>query len=878
MSVKKKSDFILVFDRYFSKQPDVAASIIKRTVYGCAECVCMMFCLLGIYNIPVNPFLTALCCVAATAFFCVLFGFVRKRLAVPAIFTIGVVVVRVNIDAVWEKFQFFVDAVFRGLDGSVFEMKRYMWHPELTETDPNMIMPTIVGISLIMSVICAGAMFRKPAGTAPLVTFTILIAPMIAAQKLSFNLWLIPTAALLIGGFAASKAFSGGIITRGGTYGGCKNRLSFEEQSFGANSANVPAIQFAKTNFVHYSKYFSAAVSAAAILVVTGIIGSVIMQGKLGIDYSGIYDFFSSFGKKTVSYTPDGGTDENEENVPFSEAFSQSLGVSSSISGDRDIIRVINTGDTAYLRGDIGTDFDGKMWRSLTENENIEENRFCFSEMSTFLKLRWSEDERFANEVIPENWYFYNRSEIRVDYIAETDVVFLPSNLSSYPEYFKKNYELYGDYVVRKDADNNSSLLLTADVPSVNYSGAFSEEKTQIFESLNRIVNCFNYNRWCIDYLRGQNVYDEYKDYIDKTYISVPENMINDITDFLYKTGLYRSDIKHADDVEQYKLCIEITDYLKKNYTYALGVDNGEDNPVMTFLKETKSGHCALYASAMTLMLRSMGIPARYCTGFVAPHSELDEGMTVLKAKNLHAWCEVYFNNIGWITFDPTSNAVAGTAVGTPENSSDNSSETESSEAHSAQTEDSETESRTDSETEREESSEFSDESSNEDETHYPEESGGDIEQENNITNVWPFVFAGFAAAVAAAAAITALYKFRKLDKAAKNALENAKIYGKCEEIYAKIIAVLELCGYRQNTGEQPDSFFARADRHFRTKLSKHSRTLLKIAFAKGGFSEAELCESVELLKDLFAAADSQLVAVGRVKLRRIVINDIKTS
>lgn len=878
MSVKKKSDFILVFDRYFSKQPDVAASIIKRTVYGCAECVCMMFCLLVIYNIPVNPFLTALCCVAATAFFCVLFGFVRKRLAVPVILTIGVVTVRANIDAVWENFQFFVDAVFRGLDGVVFSMKRYMWHPELTETDPNVIMPTIVGITLIMSVICAGAMFRKPTGTVPLVTFSILIAPMIAAQKLSFNLWLIPTAALLIGGFAASKAFSGGIITRGGAYGGCKNRLSSEEQSFGANTANVPAIQFAKTNFVHYSKYFSAAVSAAAVFVVTGIIGSVIMQGKLGIDYRGIYDLFSGFGKKTVDHPSVSGTDENEDNVPFSEVFSQSLGVGSSVSGNRDIIRVINTGATAYLRGDIGTDFDGKTWRSLTENRNMEENRFCFSEMSTFLKLRWSEDERFANEIIPENWYYYERSEIMVNYIAQTDVVFLPSNLSSYPEYFKKNYELYGDYVVRKGIDDNKQLIFSSDVPSVNYSGTFAKEKTQIFESINRIVSCFNYDRWCIDYLRGQDIYEEYKKYINGTYMSVPENMVNDITDFLNETGLYRSDAAYADDVEKYKLCIEITDYLKKNYTYALGVDNGKDDPVMTFLKETKSGHCALYASAMTLMLRSMGIPARYCTGFVALHSDPDEEMRVLKAKNLHAWCEVYFNNIGWVTFDPTSNAIADTPAGTPENPAENPQETESSVSDSTQDESSETESLTDSETENEESSEISDESSDEEQTHYPEESSADNGQENTETNVLPFVLAGSAAALAVAAAITALYKFRKLDKAAKNALENAKIHGSCEEIYAKIIAVLELCGYRQNTGEQPDSFFARADRHFRTKLSKHSRTLLKIAFAKGGFSEAELCESVELLKDLFAAADSQLVAIGRVKLRRIVINDIRTS
>ena len=96
------------------------------------------------------------------------------------------------------------------------------------------------------------------------------------------------------------------------------------------------------------------------------------------------------------------------------------------------------------------------------------------------------------------------------------------------------------------------------------------------------------------------------------------------------------------------------------NYTYSLDAKINMKNPILSFLNDVKSGHCALFASSMTLMLRELGIPARYCTGFVAPKTEGDN-YAILRSKNLHAWCEAYFDEIGWVTFDPTSSSIANT-------------------------------------------------------------------------------------------------------------------------------------------------------------------------------------------------------------------------
>jgi transglutaminase-like putative cysteine protease len=95
---------------------------------------------------------------------------------------------------------------------------------------------------------------------------------------------------------------------------------------------------------------------------------------------------------------------------------------------------------------------------------------------------------------------------------------------------------------------------------------------------------------------------------------------------------------------------------LQENYVYSLTAENDSENPVMSFLTETKSGHCSLYASAMTLIMRELGFPARYCTGFVVNPAGT-EGHVTLRARNLHAWCEVYLGELGWVTFDPTGSA-----------------------------------------------------------------------------------------------------------------------------------------------------------------------------------------------------------------------------
>ena len=93
-----------------------------------------------------------------------------------------------------------------------------------------------------------------------------------------------------------------------------------------------------------------------------------------------------------------------------------------------------------------------------------------------------------------------------------------------------------------------------------------------------------------------------------------------------------------------------IESYLR-NYKYDTSVDlRGTDNYVASFLFDTKSGYCVHFASAMVLLLREAGVPARYVSGYLYNGTD-----TFVKSGDAHAWVEAYIEGMGWMTFEPTA-------------------------------------------------------------------------------------------------------------------------------------------------------------------------------------------------------------------------------
>jgi transglutaminase-like putative cysteine protease len=97
-----------------------------------------------------------------------------------------------------------------------------------------------------------------------------------------------------------------------------------------------------------------------------------------------------------------------------------------------------------------------------------------------------------------------------------------------------------------------------------------------------------------------------------------------------------------------------ILDHFKGNgFVYDTETAAGSDADALTdFLFRSKAGFCEQYASSMAILLRAAGIPSRVAMGYTAGFESGD--YRSITTKNAHAWVEVYFPGLGWMTFDPT--------------------------------------------------------------------------------------------------------------------------------------------------------------------------------------------------------------------------------
>ncbi|GAB4334077.1 MAG: hypothetical protein Kow0099_06050 [Candidatus Abyssubacteria bacterium] len=103
-----------------------------------------------------------------------------------------------------------------------------------------------------------------------------------------------------------------------------------------------------------------------------------------------------------------------------------------------------------------------------------------------------------------------------------------------------------------------------------------------------------------------------------------------------------------------------IQSYLENNYQYSLDLAAPvTDDPLYDFLFITKAGHCEYYATAMTIMVRMVGVPARLAKGFQKGQWNSDGNFYEVRQRDAHAWVEVYFPDYGWIPFDPSPRAGA---------------------------------------------------------------------------------------------------------------------------------------------------------------------------------------------------------------------------
>jgi len=140
----------------------------------------------------------------------------------------------------------------------------------------------------------------------------------------------------------------------------------------------------------------------------------------------------------------------------------------------------------------------------------------------------------------------------------------------------------------------------------------------------------------------------------------MPEALQENLTEYLQLprldprvVALARSVVRDASSAVEQAQAIET--FLRHSYSYSIEPPaRPPADPLAWFLFERRRGHCEYFASAMAVMLRTLGIPSRVITGFRGGQLNPVSGWYVIRASDAHSWVQAWFPLQGWIAFDPT--------------------------------------------------------------------------------------------------------------------------------------------------------------------------------------------------------------------------------
>jgi hypothetical protein len=96
-----------------------------------------------------------------------------------------------------------------------------------------------------------------------------------------------------------------------------------------------------------------------------------------------------------------------------------------------------------------------------------------------------------------------------------------------------------------------------------------------------------------------------------------------------------------------------IVAHLQATHGYSLSFGPGDGDPVSRFVLGREAAHCEYFGSATVILLRCVGVPARYVIGYYA-HEQDGPETTIVRQRDAHAWAEAWIEGVGWVTLDAT--------------------------------------------------------------------------------------------------------------------------------------------------------------------------------------------------------------------------------
>ncbi|SNX54428.1 transglutaminaseTgpA domain-containing protein [Thermoanaerobacterium sp. RBIITD] len=362
------------------------------------------------------------------------------------------------------------------------------------------------------------------------------------------------------------------------------------------------AVCFVNMSLKYYQKAGNGKAAVVNLLIIAMIFSSIssaiayaMPKGFEPVEWKALNDKFYDLFPFTKTWR--NGIGEGNASA-FSNAnfisFSQDLGGPANL-GDQIIMRV-KADESTYLRGEVFDTYTSNRWTNQEISHVLGDGNYLLPTFSYNVKYTIKKMEIYPvsmnTNIIFSPWQPYH---VSVDNLYDVNTLALIAKVKNSQKPYTVEY--YKPNINAKDLENSNTVV---------------DQRT-------------------------------------KRYLQYPSNLperVKKLAEDLTKDK--KTDYDKVKAIEQ---------YLRNTYTYDLDVPPtppGRDF-VDYFLFDLKKGYCTYFASSMVVMLRTIGIPARYVVGFKMPAPPLFGNNYDIKASLAHAWVEVYFKDYGWITFEPTA-------------------------------------------------------------------------------------------------------------------------------------------------------------------------------------------------------------------------------
>jgi transglutaminase-like putative cysteine protease len=246
---------------------------------------------------------------------------------------------------------------------------------------------------------------------------------------------------------------------------------------------------------------------------------------------------------------------------------------------------------------------------------------------------RWWPAENDAILHFPDDGFLDVPQTVARETITQTIVTYLPNSSLIYaaPEVIGSSKQMFVEAI----PDENGHMAVTA------LRSRYVLRQGDRYKVASRISYADAQS------LRGAST--NYPDWIEETYLQLPDTITAET--------LALADELTAASNNPFDKAIAVRDWLRTNIDYndQIPAPPEDAEPVHHILFVTQEGYCNYYASAMAVMLRSQGVPARIVSGYAQGEYDEETFSYRVRASNAHTWVEVYFPAYGWIQFEPTA-------------------------------------------------------------------------------------------------------------------------------------------------------------------------------------------------------------------------------